>query len=436
MNNMKKINLLAMLFCMISATVFAQKSKVNAAIFSLEEGKLTEAKQQIDEALKDAETQATAKAWQTKGDIYKGLYENITLFPQNPNALFEAKDAYMKAYELETNPKKKNEVGKPLTTLTDFFKNEAVSAYQNEKYDVASKQFSQAMAINNFLREKGMTKDLDTSAIFGTAIAAFNAKMMTEALPLLEKLVELGYNHVAPYEYLATYYESKDDPKLSDFLEKGLAKYPDNSILKTVELNYNISHNKVDESIKKLQAALQKEPNNATMLFSLAGMYEQQKQYPTALMYYEKAIKAKPNYADAYTNAGAVYYNQAVEINKIINAENNNTIDSFLAVLGKQELFTIAEVEAVLKDKNYGNLLSSFANVSDVAAFKDKVAKMNDMIKYDLLQGSRNVLFNKALPYLEKSYEIDPKTKGIYSALKEIYARMNMLDKAAALKEQ
>jgi tetratricopeptide (TPR) repeat protein len=249
--------------------------------------------------------------------------------------------------------------------------------------------------------------------------------------------VEINYNNEIVYETLAELYESQtDNAKLGSFLEKALAKYPNNKNIQIIELNYDIKNNKVEESIKKLQEALLKDPNNSSMLFNLAVMFDQTKQFGSAISYYDKATQAKPDYVDAYSNAGALYFNQAVEINKIINNDDKNQIDSFLVKLGKQELFTISEVDVSLKEKNYTNLLSSFANVTDENVFKDKIAKMNEIIKYDLMQGARNVLYNKALPYLEKSFAIDPKNKAIRGALKEIYARMNMLDKANSLNEE
>lgn len=437
LNKMKKISFLLITFGVFTGSIFAQKVKVNAALFSLQEGKAVEAKQQIDEALQDPEAQAMAKSWMVKGDINKNIYETKVYFAQFPNCLFEARDAYMKAYEIEVNPKKKNDAAGPLEQVGTFFYNEGLTAFQSENWPEAYKQFVAYRDINQFMLDKGMTKKIDTASYFAAGISAYNAQMVAEAIPLLEKLVDMDYDNVAVYETLGSIYEEQDnEAKLTAFLQKALAKYPDDKNLQIIELNYNIKYNKVDESIKKLEQAVAKEPNNPSMLFNLAVMYDQVKKPVQALEYYNRVIKVKPDFADAYSNAGAVYFNQAVEINKIINYDDANRIDSFLVVLGKQELFTIPEVDAALKDKNYTNLLGSFSNVTDEVAFRDKVAKINDMIKYDLLQGARNVLYNKALPYLEKSFELDPENKGIRSALKEIYARMNMLDKAAKLNQQ
>ncbi|MFN8238764.1 MAG: hypothetical protein U0T77_11395, partial [Chitinophagales bacterium] len=54
---------------------FAQKGKITSAQLSLEDGKVLDAKKEIDAALSDAEVQKMAKAWMTKGDVYTKLYE-------------------------------------------------------------------------------------------------------------------------------------------------------------------------------------------------------------------------------------------------------------------------------------------------------------------------------------------------------------------------
>jgi tetratricopeptide (TPR) repeat protein len=61
---------------------------------------------------------------------------------------------------------------------------------------------------------------------------------------------------------------------------------------------------------------------------------------------------------------------------------------------------------------------------------KDKDGKI-----YTGLKAERDELFKKALPNLEKAYEIDPKNVDYKSNLKKVYASMNMLEKAKALGE-
>ena len=116
MNNMKKIKLVVLIFlaCLLIQNTFAQKGKINDAQLSLQDGKVMDAKKSIDAALLDSNVQKITKAWNTKGDVYRTIYEGKIFYPQNPNCLFEAKEAY-----LVMRPKDANKPGKVRVYLDD-----------------------------------------------------------------------------------------------------------------------------------------------------------------------------------------------------------------------------------------------------------------------------------------------------------------------------
>lgn len=429
---MKKITLVLIGVLLVNV-IFAQKGKVNSASYALSEGKANEAKQFIDEALTDAETQQNAKAWQIKGDVYKNIYEGKVFFAQTPNALEDAKAAYLKAYELEVNPKKKGVVAPSLEHLQGYFFNEGLARFQDEKWTEAYMKFSEAVNINEFLLANNLAKTIDSGAYFATAVAANNAGLLDKAKPLLEKLVALKYNNKAIYESLADIYAKEGNPNFMNIVNEGLKKYPDSKTLQVSRLNYYIENGKTDEAIAEIQNALNADPKNYLLLFNMAVLQEQLGNYDDAKIYYEKAIAAKPDFMDAYFNAGALYYNKAIEINKVLVKDDAASIDSTLAEFASKDVISIDDIRNALKDPNMGALLNSFQNYSgDKATLKDKVSKIKENIKYDLLIAKRNALFNKTLPFFEKAYSIQ-KEDQLKSALKEIYARMNMFDKIKAL---
>jgi tetratricopeptide (TPR) repeat protein len=139
------------------------------------------------------------------------------------------------------------------------------------------------------------------------------------------------------------------------------------------------------ESIAKFEKAFTNDPTNASLAFNLGVLYDKAQDPEKTKEYYEKAISLKPEYGDAYFNLGVMYFNAGVAKNKEMNA------------------------------------------VDDA---KDKDGKI-----YTGLKAERDELFKKALPNLEKAYEIDPKNADYKSNLKKVYASMNMLEKAKALGE-
>ncbi|HQD12598.1 MAG TPA: tetratricopeptide repeat protein [Chitinophagales bacterium] len=361
---------------------FAQKGKITAAQLSLQDGKVMDAKKEIDAALQDAEVQKMVKAWSTKGDVYAQIYETKLFYAQNPNCLFEAKDAYMKAFELELNPKKQKDYSTPLSNVSGYLFNEGFDRFNNKKYDEAYKHFEASRKVNEFLLSKSLISSLDTNTIFATAMAGTNANKIDEIMPLLEQLVGMNYNNPAVYETLAQVYEMKNEKaKLAEVIKKGMAKYPGNKNLQIYELNATLDSDDFQASIDKFEKAAANDPKNSSILFNLGVLYDKAGNLDKAKEAYEKAIAIKPDYGDAHFNLGVMFFNKGVEINKKMNAED-------------------------------------------------------DLKKYDALKKERDALFAIALPSLEKAYQTDPKNPDYKQNLKKVYASMNMLDKAKALSEE
>ncbi len=372
-----------LLLCVLAVALngYAQKGKVNSAEISLSEGKVLDAKKDIDAALTDAETQTSVKAWRVKGDVYKDIYETKLYYPQNPNCLFDAKDAYIKALGLETNPKKQKDYSTPLSALEGYLFNEGLGRYKQNNNEDAFRHFSSAYSINELLLSKGLQKSIDTSALFAAAVSGASAKKYTEVTPMLEKLVSMNYNEPSVYESLAQIYEeTKNTEALAEIVKKGLAKYPDNKNLKVIELNQALSSNDLSAQIQKFEDAVKKEPKNTSYLFNLAVIYDKAGQTDKAKATYEQIIAADTKFGDAYYNLGIMTFNEGIEINKKMNALDDKEVD-----------------------------------------------------KYNALKKQRDEIFQKALPYLEKAYQIDTKNPDYKQSLRKVYAAMNMLDKVKAL---
>lgn len=386
---MKKIQWIFLSLSIVCFTqvVFAQKAKISYAQASLENGKVMDAKKYIDAALQDSAVQQRTDAWKTKGDVYKNIFETQIFYALYPNCLFEARDAYLKALELETNPKKQKNYVEPLNVVEGFLFNEGLVRFNTKDYEDAYKHFDAGRSVNELLLSKGLTTNVDTSAIFATAMAGMNINKNDEILPLLTKLVDMNYKNASVYESLAQIYEQQNNKEaLVQIIEKGRALFPDNKNLQIQELNSTLNNSDVEQSISKFEAAFQNDPKNATIAFNLGVLYDKMLDMEKTKEYYEKAIELNPNYGDAYYNLGVMYFNAGVAKNKEMN------------------------------------------NVDDA---RDRDGKI-----YAALKVLRDGFFQKALPNLEKAHEIDPKNPDYKQNLKKVYASMNMVEKAKALDEE
>ena len=126
---------MALLFSVIT---FAQKGKVNTAEFEVQSsGNILKAKEAIDEASIHDDTKLLAKTWKVRGGVYSKIYETKVFLGQAPDALFQAYDAYKKAFDLETNPKKKMDAKVGMSNLQLFLYQEGVQHFQKENYPEA-----------------------------------------------------------------------------------------------------------------------------------------------------------------------------------------------------------------------------------------------------------------------------------------------------------
>ncbi|MBK8352097.1 MAG: tetratricopeptide repeat protein [Saprospirales bacterium] len=365
---------------------FAQKGKIFNVESYISENKFLEAKKEIELVLQDPENQKKAKAWVLKGDANKGIYETRIFYASNPTCLFDAKDAYVKAFELETNVKKQKDFGTPLNMIASYLFNEGLERFNNKKYEDAYKHFESSRNANELLFSKGLVSSIDTNGIYASAMAGINANKIAEVTPMLEKLVSMNFNNASVYEMLADIYDKTNNKTgLNDILKKGLAKFPNSKSLQIVELNKTLDGGDVQESVAKFEKAVISEPNNASLWFNLGVLYDKAKSYDKAKDAYDKALAINPDYGDAAFNIGVMFFNQGVELNKQMNA-----IDE--------------------KDDRDGK-------------------------KFTAKKAERDAVFTKALPYLEKAYAIDPKNADYKQNLKKVYASMNMLEKAKALAE-
>jgi tetratricopeptide (TPR) repeat protein len=380
---MKNLFTAAILISLFCTPLLAQKGKVNSASYSLTSGDVAKAKEQIDEAILDVEAKAMAKSWMVKGDIYKAIYELKPLYEQNPDALNQAKEAYFKAFELETNPKKKKDVKPGLDALYNYFYMEGLQHYQNQKWSQAYRNFRSNLEISEFLFNNGLSTTIDTNAYFVVALTAFNLSQWDEAMRCGEKLMSLGDDREVIYSIMSEVYKQKGEKdKYRKVIAEGRKRYPGSLDLLYKEINLYLEEERLDELEAKLNEALKLDPSNHTIYQALANIYDRKGDKEKALGYYDKAIEMQPDFYEAYFNKGIVYFNMAMDVINKMNDEND--------------------------EKKY-------------AALKEE--------REDLLR-------NKALPLMEKAYSIKSNDASVIKALREIYARLEMFEELQKLPKQ
>jgi len=187
---MKKIILLVALFISV-AGAYAQKGKVASAQTLKDSQKLDKALEAINEAIDPNNSKAESsiswpKTWLVRGDIHRAIYQSkdANVKKLAPDPLKTALESYKKAIELDEKGKESNGVKISLTLLVSDFTDQAVKAFNENKYESALASFKSILEIEDMpvMQEKDQKAAVDTVIIFNAGLAAYNAEKYGEAV--------------------------------------------------------------------------------------------------------------------------------------------------------------------------------------------------------------------------------------------------------------
>lgn len=175
----------------------------------------------------------------------------------------------------------------------------------------------------------------------------------------------------------------KDSTGALAIIQEGLQQYPDNSILLNQIIDIYIGKNKIEDAMKYLDRAISTKADNEILYLAQGNLFVKLHKNNEAVKCYEKAIALKPDFMDAYFNLGNIYYNQGVKQVELANA-----------------------------------------------------VPSNELQKYETEKAKADEEFKKSLPYLEKAYAINDSDRLTLESLKNVYYRLQMLDKHATIVEK
>jgi len=389
---MKRTLVLFALIMLVSAA-FAQMKKDRTSAYNYWMKKdLVKAKEYIDKAITYPEAATDAKVWYYRGGIYLDIQISPAKAVLAPDAINIAYEAYQKARTLDTKEEYKADIAARMTAIGGEFFNSGIAFFQQNDFDNAMPYFEKAVTISQ------ENHTIDTLANYGEALclekkAATDKSYLDKAIAKYQYLVDIRMKEVSVYTSLASLYKDKGDlDKAAATLEIGKTMFPGNTDLIITEANMYISTNNHAKAISSLMIAKEKEPKNVSVLYAIGVTYDLLKNdtkltdaeratyFDDAIAGYKEAIAVDPNYFDALFNLGAIYFNKGGEV---INEANKLPI--------------------------------------------------NETAKYDKMLADGNNYLNLALPYLEKCETIQPQDKPTLISLKEIYTRLKMTDKLAAV---
>lgn len=396
---MKKIAFI-LTFVIIASIGYSQKSQVQSAIVYHRQGRIDKAKEAIDKAAAHEKTINDAKTWYYRGKIYIDMYNNPDTAIKNldPDAINKSYEAYSKARELDTKETWTNDIAQDLPIVGEAFFNQGANyfndgmKFQDMQDTVAAmKTFTSSMDSFEKAYEIYSASGInDTTTIYYISVAAELAGEYSKAKEKLMVLIDMNYPKPSIYSSLASIYynQDKDVEKALATYKEGRKKYSNDLNLLLLETNVFLSEEMTEEALKNLQMAARMDTLNPTIFFAIGAKYNEivddttraqemrDDAFDKAVAAYDKALELKPNYFDPAYNMGALFVNKASSIIDIANQLPLNEVD-----------------------------------------------------EYDKMKGEADGYLEKCLPYLETAHKLQPEDKSTMVSLKEIYTRLNMLEK-------
>ncbi len=373
---------LAVLILMMTIVVgaYAQPNKRTSAYNYLRYGKLDKAKEAIDDASVHPKTMNDSKTWFYYGKIYLSIattddekYMNL-----DPEALEKGYEGLLKYLELEEKDEFIAEANSLILVCAEQYYNKGVSYYNTAEYDKAMVAFGESAAIN-----EGAGR-VDSLATYNAALTAELAKLDEQAKGYYEKLVGMGYYLPGIFTSLASLEKAEGDTVAAmEYIIQGREIYPEDFDLIIAETNIYLATGNKDKAMELLQLAIAKDDTNPTLYFAVGTNYDQMGNFEEADKNYKSAIALNPEYFDANYNLGALYVNRAIEL--------------------------FAQADAL---------------------------PLNEEAEYNSLKEKAGSLLESSLPYLEKADELQPDDPYTLRTLKDIYARLGMLEKLKAVNER
>ncbi len=386
---MKRITLLLLMLATVS--VYAQKTpkpNLNKALNSWKEGKLDEAKENIDLATTYEKTKDDAKTWYYRGLIYASI---DTTSNEAHKAL--ATDAYKTAVESFKKADELNKGDKELF-ITDasglpILKSQQIQAWQGGYLNTGAAQYQEEDlegALKNFEKAQQIAPN-DTTAYFYAGFVSNSLEQYDKALENFKKYNELGGKSSDGYSIMININSGPKENKEEalKLVREAKTKFPANQDFPKVEIGLLIDLKRIDEAKSGLESAIKKEPNNKILHFYLGYANANLNNVEEAKKNYEEALRLDPQYFEAQL---------------------------YLAKL------MIAEASSIKKE---------MANLGISAADKKKKLDLDKVLVEKL---------KMALPYWEKAEKMKPDDQEVLDTLSSIYIDLDMQEQVKRIEKR
>ncbi|MBC8052734.1 MAG: hypothetical protein H7Y13_06690 [Sphingobacteriaceae bacterium] len=322
-------------------------------------------KDAVEKAILHEKTKDDPELWTMRASLYAEMAYNDSTSAAGKH-ITEAKKSLARVKELDPASDSKESIKRAKYTLYQKQLIAGKKAFDGKNYKAAHAEFTKGL---EFMPG-------DTISNYYAGVAAQNTKDYKSAIKNYTEILSTNFSYMPDvYTNLGeAYAANKDTVAAIKVLGEGFAKYPKSNQLATREIELSINSGKHAEVIGKIETQMQTNPTNKYLPFYLGIAYASGNNAVKAEDAYKKALAVDPNFFEANLNTGSVIMNNGIDM---YNAANKK--------------------------------------------YSGKSLNATQHAEYKALQKKATAEFDRALPYLIKATELDPKSKIAWSSLKSYY---------------
>lgn len=382
------------LVCLLSQNSYSQDLISIASTF-LNDQDYIEAKKAIDEAFTQDGVEENYRAWFTKARIYHEIYNSkdsrLSEFKRDKtNFVITIVEAYNNTQSLTTRTSNlwvasKNQI----EILWASGINEGDRLFKEQRFEEAIKAFEISK----------ISKPEDSKAYIYSAICALYSAQYELAIENylaskdLEGLSKEAYDGLI----IAKRKLQVPDVELLDIIEDARFNYPNHIPYIIEELRTLIRLNRLDAAESVLNTAMKRNPNNAQLILRQADLFD--------IIFKSSYLNGKPERSERYFEKASSNYERFL----------TSFPDNFAA------------------NYNYAVMINEQANRNYVRI--NLMSNDEYEIKGEETEEIGHDWTRRALPYMEKAWEIKPGDAKVKQALSIFYGRLKMDEKLAALND-
>ena len=425
---MKRV--LTLLFIAFTLGLTGQEGpKISTAVIALERNQdLADAKKYIDEAAEIINTKDKSaikykdlrKFYYYNGIIHFRIHnsQDPEIAALEPTALDIAADNLAKVVEYEASigkPSYTDRAREQLPYVASAYAQRGIEKAGREEYLEAYKDFM----ITYDLKSK-LNMGVDTSMYYNAALMAQNAKDYQKAIPIYEDLLDMQYKGLV---YKATNPETGESVEFPNkiMMDRAVAseKVTDPKVegdlrpdLYVNAANLYLMSGDTTKYDQMVATGRQLYPENEALLRAELQKFLETEQYEKALVNLDQAIAKDPDNKLFYYIKGYILQTSM--------KDTEGARAAYALSIEKDPTYLEPQYMTGLSYIDYANKLSEEMNA----------LPLNATSKYKELKAKQEQAFKDALPYFEKAREISPDDVDTLNALKEVYYKLKMVDKA------